>query len=445
MPGLAISQAPKLAVARRVNKRPEKYNPPSEYGFRYRAKKHQNLPHVVKFSGGRSSGMMLFALLESGLLNADRGDVIVFNNTSAEHPGTYRFVADCMRASQAYGIPFFQTEFQTYEDARKGEWTRLPTYRLVNDQPKSSDNPNGFHWQGEVYEELLSWAGFVPNQFNRICTRHLKLEVTRNFLRDWLASRPSIPRLGHYGDTSRIDLDIAFERHKRNGGGVPQDIFLRKRAYVWSRPHFRPEQRYEEYCPDWKPFQNIALEGKSFGDKAKFGKGGVEYVAMVGLRSDEPHRMQRILDRNEGTEGYEGEHVYMPLGDMAVTRDDVNAFWDSQNWDLSLPNDASMSNCVYCFLKGAANLDLVHARMENEKTTKATGFGQLTSTPCDVSWWARIESEYGRDLLAEGRQTRSNIKHIGFFNKENVSFKALHRGLDLVEYADTMLPCDCTD
>ncbi|MDD9980228.1 MAG: hypothetical protein OXU81_02545 [Gammaproteobacteria bacterium] len=34
----------------------------------------------------------------------------------------------------------------------------------------------------------LSWAGYVPNQFNCICTRHLKLDVTRNFLKDWLAS-----------------------------------------------------------------------------------------------------------------------------------------------------------------------------------------------------------------------------------------------------------------
>lgn len=48
-------------------------------------------PHVVKFSGGRSSGMMLMRLLEQGKLNPTRGDVIVFNNTSVEHPATYEF------------------------------------------------------------------------------------------------------------------------------------------------------------------------------------------------------------------------------------------------------------------------------------------------------------------------------------------------------------------
>ena len=409
----AIRDVPKLTVSKRLRKPPAKHDPSKEYQFRYRAKKHSTLPHVVKFSGGRSSGMLLFALLENGLLDPERGDVIVFNNTSAEHPDTYRFVRNCMLTARRYGIPFFQVEFQTYEDARQGEWTRLPTYRLVNDQPKSSENDEGFQWRGEVYEELLSWTGYVPNQFNRICTRHLKLDVTRNFLRDWLASKATIPRLGHYGNGSRIDVEASFRRHKQNQGGVPKDIFLGKRAYCWNRPHCRPKQRYEHFFPEWKPFENAALKGKTFGDKAWFGKKGVEYVAFIGLRGDEPHRIQRVEDRNDSGAGHEGEHVYMPLSDMVVTRKDVNEFWERQDWDLTLPKDTSLSNCVYCFLKGAANLKAIHGRMESETKAEASGFGPLTDTPCDLRWWTRIESEYGRDLVAEERQIRSNARRIG--------------------------------
>ena len=67
--------------------------------------------------------MLLFTLLENGLLSAERGDVVVFNNTSCEHPETYRFAATCKEiVEQRYGIPFFWVEFQTYEDARRGEW-----------------------------------------------------------------------------------------------------------------------------------------------------------------------------------------------------------------------------------------------------------------------------------------------------------------------------------
>ena len=447
----AVRDVPKLTVSKQLRKPPTQHDPSKNYQFRYRAKRHSTLPHVVKFSGGRSSGMLLFTLLENKILNADRGDVILFNNTSAEHPDTYRFAQDCNKASNRYGIPSFWVEFQTYEDARNGEWTRLPSYRLVNDQPKSPDNPGGFHWRGEVFEELLSWSGYVPNQFARICTQNMKLEVTRLFLKDWLASKETIPRLGHYGKGSRVDLDTLYQRHLRNRGAVPEDILLRKRAYSLARPHVRSEQRYGDFSRAWQAFDNLALKGKAYGEKAWFGEGGVEYVAFVGLRGDEQIRVKRVEDRNAGpgASGYEGEHVYMPLADMAVARDDVNAFWNRQGWGLSFPQEGSLSNCVYCFLKGIANLRSVHDRMEKEKLTEAPGFGSLLNTPCDIAWWRRIEAEYGRDLEAERREIRGDPKntHIGFFGAGGFSYDVLAKSeeADIDRFSDTLLPCDCTE
>ena len=167
-----------------------------------------------------------------------------------------------------------------------------------------------------------------------------------------------------------MDDDAAYRRHVDSQGGVPRDIFLRKREYVWRRPHFRPEQCYADFCPESQSFDNPTLEGKTLGDQAVFGKRGVEYVAFIGLREDESHRVQRVRDRNDTTKGYEGEHVYMPLADMSVTRDDVNDFWGQQVWDLALPHDASLSNCVYCFLKGAVNLKDVHTRMTRRSRSR---------------------------------------------------------------------------
>ena len=419
--------------------------------FRYRAKTHGSLPHVVKFSAGRSSGMLLFTLLESGLLDAARGDVIVFNNTSAEHPYTYKFARECAEVSQQYGVPFFWIEFQTYEDARSGEWTRLPAYRLVNGRPRSDENPDGFQWRGEVFEELLSWTGYVPNQFSRICTRHLKLEATRLFLKDWLASKNGIPRLGHYGASSRVDDDTMYRRHLRKRGGVPKDIFLEKRAYGRARPHFRPAQRFADFCQNWRAFENPSLAGRALGDKAVFGKGGVEYVAMVGLRGDEQIRVKRVEQRNmaHGPSGYEGEHVYMPLATMSTTREDVNTFWDRQDWDLALPAQGGLSNCVYCFLKGVQNLRAVHDRMSSEKETEVEGFGPLQDTPCDLAWWNRVEHLYGRDLEAEQRniQEGSGVQRIGFFGGSRFSYDLLANGgkSEINEFSNTILPCDCTE
>ena len=160
---------PRISISKDLEP-PKCYDPNKMYSFRYRAKHHQGLPHVVKFSGGRSSGMLLFTLLENDFLKQERGDVVVFNNTSCEHPETYKFAAECKRRVEAAGIPFFFVEFQTYEDARQGEWRRISSYRLVNEQPFSERNPDGFCWRGEVFEEMLSNKGYVPNQFSRVCT-----------------------------------------------------------------------------------------------------------------------------------------------------------------------------------------------------------------------------------------------------------------------------------
>lgn len=425
-----ITDVPKLVVSRRLRDMPPAHDPTREYLFHYRDKHHRQLPHVVKFSGGRSSGMLLFTLLENNILDAKRGDVIVFNNTSCEHPYTYDFVRDCKEASSRYGIPFFWVEFQTYEDARSGDWTRLASYRLVNEIPWRPDNPDGFHWKGEVFEELMSWTGFVPNQFRRICTSNMKLEATRHFLRDWLACKPGIPRLGHFGTKPRSDIKAMYARHLRNRGAVPFDIFVAKKAYCRSRPHVRPEQIYAEFSDAWQLIDNADTTGKVLGERAVFGKAGAEYVSFVGLRNDEPHRVGRVKERNSGPEasGYVGEHVYMPLVNMHVAKEDVNTFWDRQGWDLALPKEGALSNCVYCFLKGVANLRTIYAEMESQKLKKGpTGYGSLQGTPSDVNWWRRMEKMYGRDLIAEQREVRAAPVNdfLGFFGM-NGNFWQLH-------------------
>ena len=448
-----ISGVPKLVVSRRLREMPPEHDPSKEYLFQYRDKHHFQLPHVIKFSGGRSSGMLLFTLLENKILNPERGDIIIFNNTSCEHPYTYDFVRECKSVSTQYGIPFFIVEFQTYEDARKGEWTRLPSYRLVNEHPRGKDNLDGFHWKGEVFEELMSWTGFVPNQFRRICTANMKLEATRHFLRDWLAFKDAIPRLGHFGSAARSDGKAMYLRHIRNRGEVPQDIFLAKKAYSLSRPYVRPDQKYIDFSAAWRPVHNELLAGKSLGDKAIFGEDGVEYIAFVGLRNDEPLRVGRVKERNNGpaASGYEGEHIYTPLADMHVVRSDVNNFWDRQGWDLALPREGALSNCVYCFLKGTANLRQVHSAMEEAKRTDGPpGYGSLRGTPCDLDWWKRMEGMYGRDLVAENRETRVKLTNdfLGFFGTNSkfsydVLSKANHETLE--RYSADLLPCDCTE
>ncbi|MDD9803168.1 MAG: hypothetical protein OXU53_11550 [Deltaproteobacteria bacterium] len=444
---------PKLVISPRAARR-KTYDPDAVHLFQYEARAHTELPHVVKFSGGRSSGMMLFTLLEAGMLKPERGDVVIFNNTSAEHPETYRFTRECKeQVEKRYRIPFFWVEFQTYEDARRGQWTRLPSYRLVKPTPWSEDNPDGYHWKGEAFEEMLSWAGFVPNQFQRICTKHLKLKTTRLFLRDWFACKEGIERQGHYGNASRLNDTAMLDRHRRHRGGVPENIFFEKKAYMRSRPFFRPEQRFADFSAVVQPIQNASLDGKSYGNNAYFGENGVEYIAFVGLRYDEMHRVLKVQKRNAGEsetggpelDGYEGEHVYMPLAKMKVAKEDIDNFWAGQKWDLGFSSDAELSNCVFCFLKGVNKL------RRAQETMRLNGNGIAADTPCDLEWWKRIENDYGRNLIAEKREIRGNVSgdFIGFFGASSgFSYDLLaqaEQGKDLSQFEGSVLPCDCTD
>ncbi len=449
-----MQAVPKMSVSKELEA-PKRYDPNKVYTFRYRAKRHEELPHVVKFSGGRSSGMMLFALLENGFLRQERGDVVVFNNTSCEHPETYKFIAECKHRVESAGIPFFFVEFQTYEDARQGEWRRLASYRLVNEVPFSKANQDGFHWRGEVFEEMLSSKGYLPNQFSRVCTQSLKLEVTRRFLRDWFADKRGIPQQGHGLDESKVDTEQLHKLHIRDGGGIPKEIHLSKKRFVLSQATNRPKQTYQDFSSPAATFDNEALKDKIFGQKAWFGKGGIEYVAFIGLRGDERLRVARVENRSTNPHanvGYEGEHVYMPLATMHISKEDVNDFWQQQSWDLNLPQNGVLSNCVYCFLKGAGSLEQVHAAMQDQKTNPIDGFGSTLGTPCDIDWWTAKEKLYGRDLDLEKRE-RTNPdapSFIGFFGATSgfsydVLTNSTRRGDSLEKFADTVLPCDCTE
>lgn len=411
-------------------------------------------PRVVKFSGGRSSGMLLFILLQSGLLKASRGDVVLFNNTSAEHPKTYNFVAKCKDVVEGgFGIPFFWTEFQTYEDARGSaggsEWGRFRSYRLVNHRPYSENNPGGYRRGGEVFEEMLSYAGYAPNQFSRICTKIMKLDVTMAFLKDWFLCREKIDSLGHNYPESRLTDDAVYAAHEQHSGGVPRDIFLDKKRYLRSCALTRREQQYADYSSVFKRVESPYLISRR-GAKIGWLKDEIQYVSFVGIRHDEPKRVARVKSLRSCNAGeYDAEYISMPLDKLKVTKEDVNKFWKNQDW-LGLPHDADLSNCVYCFLKGARKLHGVHQAM---KALKPNGSKcAIVGTPSDVEWWAKMEEKYSRDLLAERRDTsfQGEDAFIGFFGRSGkFSYRALaggcaHEACSANVHAE-LPPCECTD
>jgi len=76
-----MNAIPRLRVQRQAG---EANGRDRSHTLTYRSEAHERLPHVVKFSGGRSSAMLLFTLVENRILKRSRGDVVVFNNTACQ-------------------------------------------------------------------------------------------------------------------------------------------------------------------------------------------------------------------------------------------------------------------------------------------------------------------------------------------------------------------------
>ena len=171
-----------------------------------------------------------------GLLQPERGDLVLFANTSAEHPGTYEFAARCKeRLEVEFGLPCLWLEFCTVEDAWRGEYRRKASYRLVKPVPIEVD-PDGYRSSGELFEEFVSLQGILPNPHSRTCTAKLKLYPSHELLGEWLG-RTAGPVV--QVDRPRTDQTEAVDRVDYSVGMV-QSIRRYARREKDARPPYKP-------------------------------------------------------------------------------------------------------------------------------------------------------------------------------------------------------------
>ena len=432
----------------------------------YEEGSHRHLPHVVKFSGGRSSGMMLLILLENGLLKADRGDVVLFTNTSAEHPATYDFVRKMKRVSEIHGIPFFIAQLQTYETVMYGLWTRRLSYRLANHRPAEAKNLDGYEYRGEVFRETIAWAGMLPTVHTRICTTNMKMLVTREFLKDWFGGVAEIPHQGHRGSSSQVDRKALHHAHLRAGGGMTAAEFDRKWDLLSARPLARPRQVFADFTKARiRSVVNPLHHGSVYGGKCSlFGDEAALFLTLLGFRYGEDARYQRMLDRNRGgqTPGHDnhppGEYSYAPLFNLDIDDRNVKDFWRVQpRWIRPrLPENFNLSNCVYCFLKGPKNLsEIDHLKREFERDLPEglQSACRKRKTPNSLEWWAQTEEQFRRSARktdADGK-TRSKF---GMFGLNGTNYRSIQqngkgtriaRDADPIMIGDISPNCECTD
>tara|TARA_R100000458_G_scaffold18097_1_gene15703 strand:- start:1179 stop:2021 length:843 start_codon:yes stop_codon:yes gene_type:complete len=122
-----------------------------------------DLPAVVSFSGGRTSGFMLRQILDAHG-GQPEGLVVCFQNTGLEHPATYNFIKE---VEDRWGVDITWLEYDLDEENK-------PTFKVV-DYDTASRN-------GEPFEKMILKKSYLPNPVARICTVQLKIRTLSKYL-----------------------------------------------------------------------------------------------------------------------------------------------------------------------------------------------------------------------------------------------------------------------
>jgi len=122
-------------------------------------------PAVISFSGGRTSGYMLWRILQAhqGILPDDVK--VIFANTGKEMPETLDFVRDC---GVHWNVPITWVEYRAKTDDGK-------QIAVVNYETASR--------KGEPFEILIRERKYLPNPFARFCTVELKVRPMHRYLK----------------------------------------------------------------------------------------------------------------------------------------------------------------------------------------------------------------------------------------------------------------------
>jgi 3'-phosphoadenosine 5'-phosphosulfate sulfotransferase (PAPS reductase)/FAD synthetase len=130
-------------------------------------------PALISFSGGRTSGYMLWHILDAfdGKLPEDVH--VCFANTGKEREETLRFVHEC---GSRWGVHIRWLEWRSRPHGKEGRAT--PQEDRFEEVGFNSASRNG-----EPFLALIERKQMLPNVAIRYCTSHLKVETMKAFMR----------------------------------------------------------------------------------------------------------------------------------------------------------------------------------------------------------------------------------------------------------------------
>jgi 3'-phosphoadenosine 5'-phosphosulfate sulfotransferase (PAPS reductase)/FAD synthetase len=160
-------------------------------------------PAVLAVSGGRTSGLMLWRVLQAhgGTLPDDI--VVTFANTGREMPATLDFVNEM---SMHWGVKIVWLEFRhgyVGQAKRRARWAEVV-------------NHNSASRNGEPFDMLLESKKIVPDRERRFCTEELKVNTIKRYIRKEFGWKRWLNVVGFRADESeRIRTKREAERNFR--------------------------------------------------------------------------------------------------------------------------------------------------------------------------------------------------------------------------------------
>jgi 3'-phosphoadenosine 5'-phosphosulfate sulfotransferase (PAPS reductase)/FAD synthetase len=210
-------------------------------------------------------------------------------------------------------------------------------------------------------------------------------------------SREKVVVFANTGKEFDETLDFVNECDKRWGLNV-----------VWLEAKVDPEKGvgttfkivdYEIASRNGKPFEEViakyGIPNKQFPHCTRELKqmpikkymqslGYKEWITAVGIRADEPHRINRGSDSNF-------INPFFPLNDIIkVDEEFIRNWWSRQDFDLNLKD--YQSNCDLCW-----------------KKSKRKRLTLIEESPSVSEWWESMEDKYGGDYRFDQREGLSIV------------------------------------
>lgn len=256
-----------------------------------------------------------------------------------------------------------------------------------------------------LWRVLQSNNGLPDNTLVLFANTGKELEPTLKFVYE-CGQRWGVPITWlEYRDAETPYEVVSYETASRKG--EPFEALIKKKNYV-PNPIAR-------YC-------TVDLKILTF-ERYVRGLGWEEWDKMIGIRADEPRRAAKI--RANPSDGRKGVYRLMPLVDANVTRQTVSDFWNSQDFDLGLPNVNGVTyhgNCDLCFLKNGSQLQSL-----------------INESPERAVWWAAQEKSITNPHIRSGdrfRQDRPSYEEMLKFSQTQQN---------LFDPTEDSIPCFCGD